>query len=31
MQSQIVNDVRALYAPHWMRRHLHNSSYAEAR
>lgn len=31
MQSQIINDVRALYAPHWMRRHLHNSSYAEAR
>lgn len=31
MQSQIVNDVRALYAPHWMRRHLHNASYAEAR
>ena len=31
MQSQIVNDVRALYAPHWMRRHLQNSSYAEAR
>ena len=31
MQSQIVNDVRALYAPHWMRRQLHNSSYAEAR
>ena len=31
MDSQIVNDVRALYTPHWMRRHLHNSSYAEAR
>ena len=31
MQSQIVNDVRALYAPHWMRRHLQNASYAEAR
>ena len=31
MQSQIVNDVRALYAPHWMKRQLHNSSYAEAR
>lgn len=31
MQSQIINDVRALYAPHWMRRHLQNSSYAEAR
>ena len=31
MQSQIVNDVRALYEPHWMRLQLHNSSYAEAR
>ena len=31
MQTQIVKDVRALYAPHWMRRQLHNSSYAEAR
>lgn len=31
MQSQIINDVRALYAPHWMKRQLHNSSYAEAR
>lgn len=31
MQSQIINDVRALYAPHWMKRMLHNSSYAEAR
>ena len=31
MQSQIVNDVRALYAPQWQRRQLQNSSYAEAR
>ena len=31
MQSQIVNDVRALHAPHWLRRQLNNSSYAEAR
>ena len=31
MQTQIVNDVRALYASHWMRRQLNNSSYAEAR
>ena len=31
MQTQIVNDVRALYAPHWLRRQLNNSSYAEAR
>lgn len=31
MQSQIVNDVRALYTPHWQRRQLQNSSYAEAR
>lgn len=31
MQSQIVSDVRALYAPQWQRRQLQNSSYAEAR
>ena len=31
MQTQIVEDMRALYAPHWQRRQLHNSSYAEAR
>ena len=31
MQSQIVNDMRTLYAPQWMRRQLQNSSYAEAR
>ena len=31
MQSQIVNDMRALYAPQWQRRQLQNSSYAEAR
>lgn len=31
MQTQIVNDVRALYAPEWTRRRLHNSSYAESR
>ena len=31
MQSQIINDVRALYAPQWQRRQLQNSSYAEAR
>lgn len=31
MQTQIVEDVRALYAPEWTRRMLHNSSYAEAR
>ena len=31
MQTQIVEDMRALYAPHWQRRQLQNSSYAEAR
>ncbi len=31
MQTQIVEDMRATYAPHWMRRQLQNSSYAEAR
>ena len=31
MQTQLVNDVRALYAPEWTRRRLHNSSYAESR
>ena len=31
MQTQIVEDMRALYTPHWMRRQLHNSSYSEAR
>jgi len=31
MQTQLVNDVRALYAPEWARRRLHNSSYAESR
>ena len=31
MQTQIVEDMRSLYAPHWQRRQLQNSSYAEAR
>ena len=31
MQTQIVEDMRALYAPEWTRRQLDNSSYAEAR
>lgn len=31
MQTQIVEDMRALYAPNWTRRQLNNSSYAEAR
>lgn len=31
MQTQLVEDVRALYAPEWERRRLHNSSYAESR
>ena len=31
MQTQIVEDMRTLYAPEWTRRHLNNSSYAEAR
>ena len=31
MQTQIVEDMRTIYAPHWERRHLNNSSYAEAR
>ena len=31
MQTQIVEDMRTLYAPEWTRRQLDNSSYAEAR
>ena len=31
MQTQIVEDMRALYAPEWTRRQLDNSSYAEVR
>ena len=31
MQTQIVEDIHALYTPHWQRRQLQNSSYAEAR
>lgn len=31
MQTQIVEDMQALYCPHWQRRQLQNSSYAEAR
>ena len=31
MQTQIVEDMRTLYAPNWQRRQLQNSSYAEAR
>lgn len=31
MQTQIVEDMRAVYAPEWTRRQLNNSSYAEAR
>ncbi len=31
MQTQIVSDMQALYAPEWQRRQLMNSSYAEAR
>ena len=31
MQTQIVNDMRAVYAPEWTRRQLNNSSYAEVR
>lgn len=31
MQTQIVEDMRAMYAPEWTRRQLNNSSYAEAR
>ena len=31
MQTQIVEDMRAIYAPEWTRRQLNNSSYAEAR
>lgn len=31
MQTQIVEDMRAIYAPNWTRRQLNNSSYAEAR
>lgn len=31
MQTQLVEDVRATYAPEWARRRLHNSSYAESR
>ena len=31
MQTQIVEDMRALYAPNWQRRQLQNGSYAESR
>lgn len=31
VQTQIVEDMRALFAPNWQRRQLQNSSYAEAR
>ena len=31
MQTQIVEDMRAVYAPKWTRRQLDNSSYAEVR
>lgn len=31
MQTQIVNDIRASFAPEWQRRELMNSSYSEAR
>lgn len=31
VQTQIVEDMRALYAPNWPRRSLKNSGYAEAR
>lgn len=31
LQTQIVEDIRALYAPEWTRRMLQNSSYSEAR
>ena len=31
MQTQIVEDIRATFAPEWSRRRLLNSSYAEAR
>ena len=31
MQTQIVEDMRQLYAPEWTRRQLDNSSYAEVR
>lgn len=31
MQTQLVNDVRATFAPEWTRRQLQNSSYAESR
>ena len=31
VQTQIVEDVRAQYAPEWTRRMLHNSSYSESR
>lgn len=31
LQTQIVEDMRALYAPEWTRRQLDNSSYAEVR
>jgi hypothetical protein len=31
MQTQIVNDMRALWEPKWSRRQLQNSSYAESR
>lgn len=31
MQTEIVNDMRALYAPEWTRRQLQNESYSETR
>lgn len=31
MQTQIVEDMRTLYTPHWQRRMLQNSSYSESR
>lgn len=31
MQTQLVNDVRAIFAPEWHRRQLKNSSYSESR
>ena len=31
VQTQIVEDMQALFAPHWERRQLQNASYAEAR
>lgn len=31
IQTQIVNDIRSLYAPEWTRRNIWNKSYSEAR